>query len=309
MNAIRFVREGNMFERVLTATDMLDACDATVIAALEIAKQNQGKLFILHVLEPSYFHECGPLESIKHFKTGEETAASQEYRELVRSEIDRKCEGALKPYGHYDIQISYGKPSIEIRRWARKLGADLIVLGPHAGKFEEEQAPIGLPIGNTVEDVIMHVTTPVIVIGRLLPKEKLAFKRVMVCVDFSRSCKNALEFAVKLAQKYHSELFIFHMLSHGGPEKDRTAVESRLRDFCAMPEGTGHTLAVWEGSEPYLEILKYAREKNVDLIVTGSRTRESGGRPYVGSAVEQVSAQSVCPVIVVTHADAVSKLK
>jgi nucleotide-binding universal stress UspA family protein len=67
-----------MFERVLTATDMLDACDAAVVTALEIAKQNQGKLFVMHVLEPSYFHECGPVESVKDFKTGKETVATQE---------------------------------------------------------------------------------------------------------------------------------------------------------------------------------------------------------------------------------------
>jgi nucleotide-binding universal stress UspA family protein len=69
-----------MFERVLTATDMFEACDAAVVSALEIMKQNQGKLFILHVMEPSYLHEFGPLEHVKDFKTGEETAASQEMR-------------------------------------------------------------------------------------------------------------------------------------------------------------------------------------------------------------------------------------
>jgi len=298
-----------MFERVLTATDMLDACDAPVIIALEVAKQNQGKLFVLHVLEPSYFHECGPVESVKHFKTGEEIAASPEYKEVVKAELDKKCAGALKPYGHYQIDISYGKPSIEIRRWSRKVGADLIVLGPHAGKIEEENALIGIPIGNTVEDVIMNTTIPVMIIGRLLPKEKLNFNRIMVCIDFSRSCKNAFEFAVKLARRYGSKLLLFHMFSHAGSEKEKTATEGKIKEFCKIPEGIDHEYSVWEGSEPYLEILKYAREKDADLIITGSRTKESGERPYMGSAVEQVSAQSSCPVIVVTHPEAVSKIK
>ena len=202
-----------MFERVLTATDMFEACDAAVVAALGIAKQNQGKLFILHVLEPSYFHECGPLESVKHFKTGEDTAASQEYREAVKLELDKKCEGALKPYGNYQIDIAYGKASIEIRRWARKIGADLIVLGPQAGKPERENELIGIPIGNTVEDVILHTTTPVMIVDRLIPQEKLNFKKIMISIDFSKSCKYACEFAAKLAQKYGAKLFAFHMVN------------------------------------------------------------------------------------------------
>jgi len=292
-----------MFEKVLTATDMLDACDAAVVGALEIAKQNQGKLFVLHVLEPSYFHECGPVETVRDFKTGEETSATKEYKETVKEALDKKCAGALKPYGKYQIDIAYGRPSIEIRRWARKFNADLIVLGPHAGRAEE--GLIGTIIGNTVEDVIMHSTSPVIIINRLIPKEKLNFKKIMVCVDFSKSCKHACEFAAKLAQKYSSKLLLFHMSSRGGSEKE---IAEKIRKFCVMPEGLEHEYGIWQGTEPYLEILKYAREKDADLIVMGSHTKETVERPYVGSAVENVSGQSVCPVIIVTHPDALFKL-
>jgi nucleotide-binding universal stress UspA family protein len=294
-----------MFEKVLTTTDMLDACDAVVVTALEIAKQNQGRLFVMHVVEPSYFNECGPLESVKDFKTGKEIAFSQEYQEAVKAELDKKCAGALKPYGNYEINIAYGKPSIEIRRWARKIGANLIVLGPHAGKAEEKEL-IGLPIGNTVEDVIMHVTSPVMIVNRLIPKEKLNFKKIMVCVDFSKSCKYACEFAIKLAKRLGSKLYIFHMLAT--PETERE-IKEKLVEFCKMPEGIEHEYSVWEGKLPHSGILKYESEKGVDLIVMGSHTREKGERWYVGSAVEQVSAKSFCPVAVVTHPEALLKME
>jgi nucleotide-binding universal stress UspA family protein len=290
-----------MFERVLTATDMLEACDAAVITALEIAKQNKGKLFVMHVLEPSYFHECGPKESVKDFKTGKEISASQEYNKSVKDELDKKCEGALKPYGNYQIDISYGKASVEIRRSANKLGADLIVLGPHAGNIEEEKELIGIPIGNTVEDVIMHTTSPVMIVNRLIPKERLNFKKIMVCIDFSKSCKYACEFATKLAQKYGSKLYLFHMSA-------TPTSKEKLREFCKVPEGIENEYSTWDGTLPHLEILKYAGEKDIDLIVMGSRTKEEGKRMYVGSAVEQVSANSSCPVAVITHPDAVLKM-
>jgi nucleotide-binding universal stress UspA family protein len=294
-----------MFERVLTATDMLEACDAAVVGALEIAKQNQGRLFVMHVLEPSYFHECGPREAVKDSRTGKEIFASPEYYEAVKEDLDKKCAGTLKPYGNYQINIAYGKPSIEIRRWARKIGADLIVLGPHAGKEEEEEL-IGLPIGNTVEDVIMHVTSPVMIVNRLIPKEKLNFKKIMVCVDFSKSCEYACEFAIKLAKRLGSKLCIFHMLAT--PEKERE-IKEKLVEFCKMPEGIEHEYSIWEGKLPHSGILKYESEKGVDLIVMGSHTREKGERWYVGSAVEQVSAKSFCPVAVVTHPEALLKIE
>jgi nucleotide-binding universal stress UspA family protein len=293
-----------MFERVLTATDMLEACDTAVITALEIAKKDQGKLFVLHVLEPSYFHECGPLETVKSFKTGEETAASQEYKDVVKNELDQKCGGALKPYGNYEINIPYGRPSIEIRRCARKFGANLIVLGPHAGKIEEGFR--GTLIGNTVEDVIMHATVPVMIVNRLIPKEKLNFKTIMVCIDYSKSCKYAVEFAIELAKRYGSQLHIFHMVYRPQSAEneivvDRTATTKKLQEFCKIPAEIQHAYTLSEGTQPSLEILKYSREKEIELIMMGSHTTVEDKRWYVGSAVEEVSTQCLCPVSVVTH--------
>jgi nucleotide-binding universal stress UspA family protein len=294
-----------MFTKILTATDMFEACDAAVITALEIAKQHQGKLSVLHVLEPSYFHECGPLEPVKHFKTGEETATTQEYKETVRKELDKKCAGALKTYGNYQIDIAYGKPSIEIRRWSRKFGADLIVLGPHAGKIEEGKELIGTPIGNTVEDVLMNTTIPVMIVGQPIPLQKLNFKKIMVCIDFSKSCKYACDFGAKLARKYGSKLFLFHVSAQGGSEKD---TGKKMREFCQIPKDLEQECEIWEGTEPFADILKYSREKDVDLLVMGSRTKEGRERAYLGSAVDQVSAESLCPAVVVTHPDALLKL-
>jgi nucleotide-binding universal stress UspA family protein len=300
------MKEGRMFERILTTTDMLEACDAVVITALEIAKKNKAKLSVLHVLEPSYFHECGPLESVKHYKTGEDTATSEEYRKAVKEELEKRCSGSLKQYAHYQIDLAYGKPSIEIRRWARKFGADLIVLGPHAGRVEEEKELIGLPIGNTVADVIVHTTTPVMIIGHIIPQEKLNFKKIILCVDFSRSCKHASDFAVKLAKQYGSEIFFFHMEKQGSPE--RAPSRETIKDFCGVPEGTNAHYDIWGGTEPHRAILDYARQKDADLIVMGSRSKENVERPYIGSAVELVSADRTFPVIVITHPDALMKI-
>ncbi|MCP3895391.1 MAG: universal stress protein [Bacteroides sp.] len=44
----------------------------------------------------------------------------------------------------------------------------------------------------------------------------------------------------------------------------------------------------------------YDDQKDIDLIVIGSHTKEKSGKWYAGSAVERVSLRSICPVIVVT---------
>ncbi|NWF52968.1 MAG: universal stress protein [Nitrospirae bacterium] len=152
----------------------------------------------------------------------------------------------------------------------------------------------------------MHSTSPVMIVNRFIPKEKLNFKKIMVGVDFSKSCKYACEFAAKLALKYNSKLSFFHMSS---PKESEKEGEEKIQKFYKTPEGIEYEYKIWAGTQPYTEILKLAREKEIDLIVMGSHTRDESERVYVGSAVEHVSAESLCPVVIVTHPDAVLKIE
>ncbi|MGD9304859.1 MAG: universal stress protein, partial [Desulfobacterales bacterium] len=124
-----------MFKKILVATDMLEACDAAVLTALEIARQNNGEFYILHALESA---STIYRQFVKHFKTGEEIVSDEAYEEAVKREIEKKCAGALKPYGQYEIKVTAGFPWEEILKWARGKKADLIVLGPHSRRAEEK---------------------------------------------------------------------------------------------------------------------------------------------------------------------------
>ncbi len=307
-----------MFSKVLTATDLLEACDAVVLTALEIAKQNEAQLFIIHVLESKYSGRHR--QFVVDFETGEETVATTEYIQKVKDTLDKKCGGALKPYGKYEIRVRAGFPWMEILRWARQKNVDLIVMGPHAGKAEEKGvARTTNKIGSTLEAVIMRAHCPVMVVNQFIPKERLNFKKVMVCMDFSKTCEHAFKFGVKLAQKYQSELHVFHMLPvpHGyytqmELENAMAEKKKKLQTMC-QETAQGFTcktkVTVWEGNMPYIEILKYARENAIDLIIMGSHTKEKDNKWYIGSAVEQVSLRAASPVMVVTHPKAVVKFE
>ena len=119
-----------MFKNVLVATDMLEACDAAVLTALEIAKQNNGRLQVLHVLEST---STVNRNVVKHFKTGEEIVCTDEYGEAVKEEIDKKIAEVSDTHFNYEIRVATGFPWEEILKLAREARVDLIVMGPHAG--------------------------------------------------------------------------------------------------------------------------------------------------------------------------------
>ena len=296
-----------MFKKILTATDLVTVCDASVLTAAKIAKQNNAKLQILHVLESA---SAVDRHLIKHFITGKDIITSSDYEETVREEINKVYIEVLKPSVNYEIRVTPGFPWEEILRWTREAGTDLIVLGPHSSRAEEKGVVrvVG-KIGSTVEGVIMHENCPVLIVNSSIQKEILRFKRILVSIDFSKSCECALWLAVKLVQKYGSKLFLFHMIpvppipkySKTEYEADIVTTKKRLKEFChEFLRETDHEYIVWGGALPHLEILKCAEKKDVDLIAMGSHTKEKAGKWYTGSVVERVSFRSKCAVVVVT---------
>jgi len=296
-----------MFKRLLAAAERVDFCDAPVAAALKIAKQNNSQLSILHVLES---WDTKDRRCVKHFRTGEEIATSTEYEETVKKELHKSCTSLLGAEIHYTINVTSGFLWKEILRLARKDKTDLIVLGPHTEQAKEMGVVrVKGKIGSTVRGVIMHERCPVMIVHRSIPAEKLKFKKIVVETDFSESCKNALLFAIKLAQEHHSKVFIFHMApvppcpqySQVDYDRDLNRLKKKLDEFCrVIPAAIEHDANVWGGALPHLEILKCAGQKDTDLIVMGSHTKEKDCKWYVGSAVERVSYRSDCPVVVVT---------
>ena len=296
-----------MFKRLLAATEMVDICDAPVLTALKIAEQNDAQLSILHVLESETIKDR---RFVKHYRTGEKIVTSAEYEETVKKEIHKSCAGVLESDVHYTIKVTPGFPWKEILRLAKKDKTDLIVLGPHTGRAKElGVVRVKGKIGSTVQGVIMHERCPVMIANRSIPKAKFKFKKILVGTDFSESCKDALLFAIKLAQKHDSKVFVFHMApvppcsqySQADYDRDIDRLKKKLDEFCrVIPAEIEDDFNVWGGALPHLEILKCAGKKDADLIVMGSHTKEKGGKWYVGSAVERVSYRSICPVVVVT---------
>ncbi len=56
-----------------------------------------------------------------------------------------------------------------------------------------------------------------------------------------------------------------------------------------------YTIEVWEGS-PYIEIIKYARDKYADLIIMAQDSENPGSQTdELGSTIKQVILRSGCP--------------
>jgi nucleotide-binding universal stress UspA family protein len=211
---------------------------------------------------------------------------------------------------------------MEIVKRAREESVGLIVLGAHTeNTASRERKGLGAKVGSTADGVIRHERCPAMIVSKPIPNRRVAFEKILVSIDFSPSCISAFQFAKDLAQKRGSKLFLFHMLptppqaqySQTRYEADLREIRQRLnQEFLSqIPDNIDAEIDSWGGVYPDIEINKYARRKDLDIIVMGSHTKmkgkSEGSKWYVGSAVERVSARSVCPVVVITDPKVLEK--
>jgi universal stress protein A len=142
--------------------------------------------------------------------------------------------------------------------------------------------------------------------------------RILVPTDFSTHSRNALRYAAAFADRFGAELHLLHVVQDlalfvpdtvavspvAAPPLDRLTAavrEALLREVRESGlEGRAVCLEVREGT-PFEEIVRYAREKAVDLIVLGTHGRTGLAHVLLGSVSEKVVRKAPCPVLTVRH--------
>ena len=135
--------------------------------------------------------------------------------------------------------------------------------------------------------------------------------KILLATDFSPSCESALRFASSLARDACAELLILHVQEPPAP-----LVDTGLGGFAAPAEpderrrrrqlaatvppfsGVGHSHHLLTG-DPAAEIVRFAAEQQVDLVVVGTHGRRGVPRWLMGSVAEAVVRHAACPVLTV----------
>ena len=306
-----------MYEKILFATTSSALCHDASNVAFELAQKHHSKLYIFHAVG---FPTRGFGAFVVDFKTGEREYYSQEYVNKVKEGIEKTYADALKGLDDYVIETRVGVPHTEILRLARKEDIDLIVMGPHTR--EEKGAMLYRDmVGSTMQAVTQNARCPVMIVGRSVPKEKLEFANIVFGTDFSKASDAAFLFAYEIAKKLGSKLYLLHSVDIG-PSAGRVIhaqeeIEKRLADakqkirdsYIVRMEGfENYEIGAWEGI-PYMEIVKFARRNEADLIIMAHHSTERDPeKALLGSTVEQVVLRANCPVVSVNRPGKLAEL-
>jgi len=303
-----------MFKKLLFATTGSPTCDNAAKVAFDLELKWDAQLHIFHVLGlPS--HGFSPY--VKDMRTGETEHADEDYVDWVIEELKNTYNGLLEDSENSVIDTTVGTPAREILRKARKEDIDMIIMGAHT-RGEEDVGAMRYRsvVGSTMRKVAKAARCPVVIIARPCTTCWKLFSNIVIGTDFSKASESAFLWAAKLARTVGAKLHIFHAaditLGSTGQIKGQAEIEAQVavarekieKKYLSQMEGYDNfDIEIWEGT-PYVEILKFARDKQADLIVMAHHTREVDLEDAeLGSTVEQVVLRAACPVASVNHPD------
>ena len=140
--------------------------------------------------------------------------------------------------------------------------------------------------------------------------------KLLVPTDFSEDSEQAARYAVELAKRFQAEIHCIHVVdipadllstsayymtgpSEGFLDQIREESKKNLEAFAKKNlEGVGVRTAFLEGS-PFVEIIRYARNQEIDLVVIATHGRTGLRHVLFGSVAEKVVRKAPCPVLVV----------
>ena len=302
-----------MFKKILFATTASPACDNAAKVAFDLELKWDAKLMIFHVLGVP---TRGFSPFVTDVRTGETEQIDPDYVDWVVEEMKHTYGELLKDSENSTLEAIIGVPHREILRKARSENVDLIIMGAHTRDEDIGAARYRSVVGSTMQKVAKNARCPVVIISRPCTTCWKLFSNIVVGTDFSKASNSAFMWAAKLAKEVDARMHLFHAvdINAGEPgkvsgqseiEAQISAARKKIEDkYLSQLKGfDNYEVGIREGT-PYVEILKFAREKQADLIVMAHHTREiDPEKALLGSTVEQVVLRSACPVTSVNHPD------
>jgi nucleotide-binding universal stress UspA family protein len=297
------------FKRILCPVDLSDMSVRALAYADTVARWYGGHVTALYVAPPmipvavpaaGYYYD--PVPAIPPVPR----------EELMRQLHVKVSAAGMKP-AHVTAIVEDGEAVPVIIDQAKKMSADLIVMGTHGlSGFDR------FLLGSVTEKVLHKAACPVLTVpphAHAKPPAPPEFDRILCAIDFSRAAIDSLRYAVDIGRRAGASVLAINAIESLAEEDPRENAHYNVAEFrqyliddaseqlveLVSKEAvkSGEIETVVEAGRAYREILRVADEQHVDLIVMGTQGRGGAALALFGSTTQQVVRGALCPVLTV----------
>ncbi|MCB5190889.1 universal stress protein [Methylobacillus arboreus] len=274
--------------QLLLATDLGARCDRALDRAVQLSREWQAPLTLVHA-----FEQPQPVLDEPSWRQPQDAALA------VQAELEEELGVTALP--GISARVVRGKPGEVVLQVAEEIQAELILTGvKRDGAFEKAL------LGDTVTELARQAKVPVLVVKKRL---RQPYRKIVVATDLSELSRVALARAVDLFGPKNLVVFHAAFAHFASRMDDRVAYESELRgdaiqncqDFIRDVAGEDAATSievVVEYGEPDLLLEKYVQDKRIDLVVVATRGRSGLLGVLLGSVAMRILDTVPCDVLI-----------
>jgi len=299
------------FHTILFAADFSENSKEAFHAACSVAIENETRIFVLYVDEPSLV----PEEPVYFGQQAVQYQAVVPDKAHIEA-IKQKLREVYAPGRPIDVEYERreGDPSREILRMADEIDCDLIAMGTHG-----RTGLRSLLAGSVAVSVMRRAHCPVLALRSAeYPNLAREIRVILHPTDFSVDSEAALKVARWLARDRGARLIILHVAAldvvlegtataEVDPRFYRDALDDLRRKVSGPDLKQPVETVLTRGFAPE-GIVDTANDVGCDLIVMGTHGRTGLTRLLMGSVAENVLPRANCPVLIIKGAQGVSGL-
>jgi len=276
-------------KKILFPTDYSETANNAFIYALNIAKKYDAMLYVLHVYQNPIISSRIPPVVVQDTVIDSELRPFEDFKEsssFLHKILER--EGASDVDMKLVLKEGYFTDTIKEFVDEEK-DIDLVVMGTNGSSSYLERAFFG---SNTVS-AIKNLEIPVISIPQQAKYSDL--KSIVFTTLFKEKDKNALNYLVKIAERFGAKIHCLHVVS-----KDKSDISTILNswksDFLNKPV----IFEVLDSNENVNKtILKYVDNNKIDLMASVPRNLNFFEDLFSPSFTKTMSYEAKVPIFVV----------
>ena len=299
-----------MIRNILVPIDFSEMSIEAIKIARRLARRFTASIHLAHVRQFDYAGFSAPAPPVVPFSLMSNDDESEKRLLEEFNALARKHGVSLAT-----CHILSGGPAFdEICRVAQNIPADLIVMPTHGRTGLKH-----VFLGSTAERIVQHSPCPVFVVREKRRRSKAgplhSINTILVPVDFSDCSREGLQYAIAFANEFGARIILLHATYLGyiyssegtaiydipGLQKAaRKTAERKMRELVRSVDfGDVKFETVFTECSPVLDICAYAKDHDVDVIITSTHGLTGFKHVLIGSIAEQVMRHAPCSVLVV----------
>lgn len=273
-------------KRILIPVDFSDTSMLALDHAVNLAKIENAKVYLLHVLTAGSYNTM--LSGL--FSDGSDT----KIKDAVSSKLNSIANDYKSKSGiEFEIVLSEGKVASQVVDIAHDLEVDIIVMGTHGVSGVEE-----FFIGSNAYRVVTSAMCPVLTVQS--HAKTLGFKKILLPLDSSKNTRDKVSQAAKLAKSFDATIAI-KMLITSNHEDEKNIFNLKLKqtqDFLDH-HGIKHTSEFINGDDIADMTIEAANKEKADLIIILTEQEASTGL-FMGKYAQRIVNHAKIPILAVT---------